>query len=168
MIQARRIHIGKIATAHGVRGLVKVLVTADDPHLVETAVVYTGDKNDETIQLTLKNPVGKYWIAEVNGIADRDLALALRNTPLWIDRDDLPDAGDGEYYAADLIGLKAIDEQGGEIGTVIAVPDFGATPLLEIKPAGKPSFYLPFTTETVVKEDLDARHIVVRIPEGLL
>ena len=119
----KRIRIGKIATAHGVRGLVKVLVTAEDPALVETATVFKGETSAETIALMLKNPIGKYWVAEVAGVKDRDAALALRNTPLWIDRDALPDADEGEYYAADLIGLKAVDESGTEIGTVIAVPE---------------------------------------------
>jgi 16S rRNA processing protein RimM len=164
----KRIRIGRIATAHGVRGLVKVLVTAEDPALVETATVFKGEKSAETISLTLKNPVGKYWVADVAGVTDRDAALALRNTQLWIDRDALPDAGEGEYYAADLIGLKAVDEHGKEIGTIIAVPDFGASPLLEIKPEGKASFYLPFTAETVMEENLKGGFVVIRLPEGLL
>jgi 16S rRNA processing protein RimM len=165
---ARRLRIGTIATAHGVRGLVKVLVTADDPHLVETAIVFKNQTGPETISLTLKNPVGKYWVAEAAGVADRDAALTLRGTNLWIDRDALPDAEDAEYYAADLVGLNVIDENGAEIGTVIAVPDFGATPLLEIKPAGKASFYIPFTADVVKEENLEAGHIVVRLPEGLI
>lgn len=164
----RRIQVAKIATAHGVRGLVKLKMMGDDPSLLETVPVFIGETSAQTLKLTLKNPLGANWVAVVEGVHERNAAEALRGTGLWIDRDTLPEIGADEYYAADLIGMTALGEDGADVGVIVAVENFGASPLLEIKPAGQPSFYLPFTSETVIGEDLDARVITVRLPEGLL
>ncbi len=160
----KRILIGEIATVHGVKGLVKVRVFADNLDLLE-APVFTDETSSKTLKLTLKNAMKDHWLAEVEGIADRTAAEALRGTPLYIDRDALPDTDEGEHYYVDLIGLECRDIDGHKIGTVIDVTNFGASDLLDIKPPQGPSFYLPFTDETVLNI---AETITIAIPEGLL
>ena len=55
-----------------------------------------------------------------------------------------------EFYHADLIGLDARLADGTVLGTVTAVPNFGAGDLLEIKRADTgESVYLPFTKAVV-------------------
>lgn len=161
----KRLCIAKIATAHGIRGLVKLHVFADDKALVNGAL-YTEETGDGTLNITLKNATSKHWLAEVEGVKDRNEAEALRGTLLYIDRDVLPQANDGEFYVSDLIDLEAIDGDGRTVGKIIAVENFGAGDLLEIKPAIGDSFYLPFNDNTV--PEIHEKHIVVSIPEGLL
>lgn len=166
MTKPQRLLLGKIATAHGVRGLVKILVLGDDPLRLESCgPAWTAAEGGTALRLTMKNPLGKYYLAAVEGVSERNAAEALRHTQLWIDRDKLPDDEDDDgYYYADLIGLRAV-ENGVTIGTVIAVENFGASDLLEIKPEGAPSFYLPFTDDTVLAVSEDT--ITIVIPEGL-
>ncbi len=153
--------LGVIATAHGVRGLVKILCEADDPHLLDS-VLYTSETGSDTLTLTMKNSMGKYWLAEVAGVADRDAALALHGTKLWIERDNLPELqSNAEFYIEDLIGLRAEDAQGNPAGTVIAAENFGAGDLLEIKPVTGDSYYLPFTEANVSGIFLSERKIVI-------
>ena len=45
----KRVCLGKIATAHGVRGLVKVLVYAEDPALL-SGVLYIGERSNDTLK----------------------------------------------------------------------------------------------------------------------
>ncbi|MEM6781966.1 MAG: PRC-barrel domain-containing protein, partial [Pseudomonadota bacterium] len=71
-----------------------------------------------------------------------------------------------EFYYVDLIGRAVEDENGKAIGSVIALENFGASDLLEIKPKIGASFYLPFTDECVLEITDDK--IIVRIPEGLI
>lgn len=162
---SKRICIAKIATAHGIRGLVKLHVFADDKALVNGAL-YTSETGDDTLSITLKNATSKHWLAEVDGIQDRNEAEALRGTLLYIDRDVLPTAGDGEFYISDLIDLPVVDVDGNAIGTIIDVANFGAGDLLEIKPTLGESFYLPFNDDTV--PEIREEHVVIAIPEGLL
>ena len=110
--------------------------------------------------------MNKVWLAEVEGVSDRTAAEALRGTPLFIERNALPETHDGEYYYDDLIGLTVESQDGEPIGKVIGVDNFGAGDLLDIKPDEGQSFYLPFADQYVpeIAED----KIIAVIPEGLI
>ncbi len=159
-----RILIGEISTVHGVKGLVKVRIHAENLDLF-SAPLFTDEQSAKTIKIKLKNAMKDHWLAEVDGYSDRTKAEALRGTKLYIDRNALPEADDDEHYYIDLIGLECVDENGTLIGTVIDVTNFGASDLLDIKPPSGPSFYLHYTDETVLNI---ADKITVHIPEGLL
>ena len=47
----------------------------------------------------------------------------------------------------------------------MAVPDFGAGALVEIRPAGASSFYVPFTREAVPRIDIASGEVTVVPPE---
>ena len=141
----KRICIGRIAAPHGVKGLVKILPYGEDINLIEQV---------EDYKITLKNPMGKYVLAEIKGVSSREDAESIQGTELFISRDKLPEIEeDDTYYIEDLIGLKTIDENGAEIGSVIAVHNFGAGDLLEIQPISGQAFLLPFNEETIVSVD---------------
>lgn len=162
----KRTCIAKIATAHGIRGLVKLHVFADDTSLA-VGNLFTSETGDATLHITLKNATAKHWLAEVGGVKDRTQAEALRGTELYIPQDALPEPEEGEFYISDLIGLSCVDAHGGAIGEVIAVENYGASDLLEIAPiSGAETFYLPFNDDTIL--DIQDDKIMVEIPEGLL
>ncbi len=160
-----RICVAKIATAHGIKGLVKLHVFADDVTLA-SGDLFTNVTGDKKLKITLKNATAKHWLAEVEGITDRTQAEKLRGTELYTEEKNLPEAEEGAFYINDLISLQAVDKSGEEIGTIIAVENFGASDLLEIKPKESDSFYLPFTDDTVLEITED--NIIIEIPEGLL
>ncbi|MCB9995955.1 MAG: 16S rRNA processing protein RimM [Rhodospirillales bacterium] len=163
---ARRICLGTIATAHGVRGLVKILFHGDDPSLLD-GTAYTSETKSDTLTITMKNSMGKYWLAEIGGVNDRDAALELRGTKLWIDRERLPEIDDeDEFYLDDLIGLAVRTADGKDAGKVIAVDNFGAGDLLEIKPLAGDAYYLPFTKDNVPGVNLDKGIVTISSAEG--
>lgn len=146
----KRVCLGKIAQAHGIKGLVKLFPYGQDPALLE-GEVFTAEDGGETLTITLKNPLGKFILAEIEGCNDRDKAEALKGTELWVSRETLPDLDEGEFYIEDLIGLTAVDENGAAVGTITAVENYGAGDLLEIKPPTGQSFLLPLTDDTVTE-----------------
>lgn len=162
----KRICVGEITSAHGVRGFVKVRCFGDDPETLVKYDLYTSEDGAEIVHLDLKHMAGGALVAEVEGVADRNEAEKMRGMKLWVDRDALPELEDA-YYHADLIGLEARGPDGAAIGTVISVQNFGASDLLEIKPESGKAFYLPFIDEYVGEIDLAARTVAVDIPEGL-
>ena len=148
--------VGKIVAAHGVKGLVKILPYGDDLSLLE-GDLYVSDKDSKTLKIKIKNPIGKYVLAEAGGVTERNGAEALRNTELFIEKQKLPELKEeGRYYHADLIGLKAIDEDGTEIGKITGVENYGAGDLLAIKPANGPEFLFPFTQDNVPEVNIKA------------
>ena len=162
---SKRICVAKVATAHGIKGLVKLHVYADDIALIK-GDLYTDKTDDKTLKITPKNATAKHWLAEIDGVTDRTQAETFRGTELYIEQTLLPEIGEDEFYYSDLIGLPAIDEEGKEIGEIIAVENFGASDLLDIKPKGAQSFYLPVTDDTLL--EISENKVTVAIPEGLL
>jgi 16S rRNA processing protein RimM len=145
----KRVCLGKITSAHGIKGLVKILPFGEDPLLIEElGPIYTGESSSNQLDITMKNSAGnKYWLASVDGVTERNGAEALRGTEIWVNREDLPKIEEkNTFYHADLIGLRVIEAEK-EIGEVVNVQNYGAGDLLEIKSNGK-TFLFPFTNDT--------------------
>ena len=109
-------------------------------------------------------PSKDVFVARLKGVADRDAAEALTNLRLYVSRDKLPPAEEGEFYHADLVGLAAATPDGASLGTVTAVLNFGAGDILEIKPPSGETLLVPFTETTVPEIDMTARRMVVVPP----
>ena len=87
-----------------------------------------------------------FAIARLSGIDDRDAAEALKGERLYVPKSALPEAEDGAYYHADLIGLRVETAAGEKLGTVKAVHNFGAGDVIEITGAeDKDGLMVPFT-----------------------
>jgi 16S rRNA processing protein RimM len=164
--QTRRICVGQFAGAHGVRGLVKLRSFTAEPEAIFTYAPLTSENGDRVFKLTLKSPAKDGFVAGVEGIPDKESADLLRGDKLYVARDLLPKTSTGEYYEADLIGLKASDSQGKEYGKVLDVHDHGAGVFLEIGSSKKDSFMLPFKDSFVPSVNFDDESILIIVPEG--
>lgn len=97
-------------------------------------------------------------------IKDRDAAEALKSTPLHVPRNVLPAAEEDEFYHVDLIGCRVETLAGEAVGEIIAVQDFGAGDLLEVRAAAGKTLFFQFTKEVVPHVDIAARCVVVAPP----
>jgi 16S rRNA processing protein RimM len=162
-----RLKIGRVLGPHGVKGAVRLHVMLESPEAIGT-LGGIQDAAGKPVRLTLVGVSGKALIARIVGVETREDAEALGKAELFVERDALPALEADEFYAADLVGLVALDEAGGELGKVIAVVDFGAGPLLEIRPAaGGTSVYLPFTAAVVPEVDIEAGRVRIALMPGL-
>ena len=166
MTNPKRILIGKIASAHGIKGDVKVVCHADDPEILfREDGVYTSETGDKRLVLNPRSePKPNLFIASVDGVGDRNASELLRGTMLYIDRDELPELDDGQIYHTDLEGMDAVSADGKKMGRVIRVVNFGASDLLEIQGA-KESYYIPFCEPYLVEVDMDGRRVVLNEPD---
>jgi 16S rRNA processing protein RimM len=77
----------------------------------------------------------------------------------------LPPPAADEFYHADLIGLSALTADGTEVGTIVAVHDFGAGDILELRPPpGGTTIMLPFNEACVPEVDIAGGRIIVALP----
>jgi 16S rRNA processing protein RimM len=167
---ASRILVGRFGAPHGVRGELRLQSFTQDPAAIATYGPLSGGKTGTAPQLftikSLRAVKDNLFVARVAGVEDRTAAEALTNVELFIARDALPPPDEDEFYLADLIGLAALDAAGVTIGTVIAVPNYGAGDILEIAPAaGGESLLLPFTKAVVPEIDFAAKRVTVVPPE---
>lgn len=164
MSQDRRILVGVVAGAHGVRGELKIKSFTAEPRAI-AAYGPLGDRTGtRSFRLKLRGAVRGLLIARIDGIEDRDQAEALKGLELYVARDTLPKPKRGEWYLADLIGLAAVATDGAPIGRVKAMHNFGAGDVVEIERAGAPALMLPFSKRVVPEVDVAAGRIVVDPP----
>src|SRR5580693_4554380 len=99
----RKICIGMIAGAHGIRGLVRLRSFTEDPEAIAGYKPLTDESGEREFKVELQSAAKDFYIASVEGVADRNTAEALRGTKLFIERSALPKPKKGKYYEADLI-----------------------------------------------------------------
>jgi 16S rRNA processing protein RimM len=162
-----RVCLGQIGAAHGVRGEVRLRsFTADPAAILDYGPLETED--GRIVEIEAMRPAKDHFVARFSGVADRGAAERLKNIKLYVPRDRLPEPDESdEFYYADLVGLRVFDRAGAQIGTVVAVHNFGAGDLIEVKPeAGSKTELLPFDAATVPEVDLAGGRIVVELPSG--
>jgi 16S rRNA processing protein RimM len=164
-----RICLGFIAGAHGLAGAVRLKLQTDDFAAFSAYGPLEDAAGKRRFEFLEIRPGKGAHIGRLKGISDREAAEALKGTELFVERAKLPATDTDEWYHADLIGLEVVDLAGESLGTVLAVQNYGAGDLLEIKPTrGKASILVPFRTDIVPQVDIAGGRITIDPPEGLL
>ncbi len=162
-----RICVGRVKGAHGVRGQVRITPFTERPEDVAAYGPVSDADGSREYELKIERMSKTHVIARIDGIDDRDAAEALRGLRLFVPHSALPPAGDEEFYAEDLIGLRAETADGGALGHVLSVQDFGAGDMLEIGEKRARTVFAPFTRDVVPVVDLAAGRVVIDPPAGL-
>jgi 16S rRNA processing protein RimM len=166
MAGGARVCLGQIGAAHGVRGEVRLHSFTSDPEAITAYGPLEAD-DGRVFEIESLRPAKKHFVARLAGIRDRGAAEQLANVKLYVPRERLPPAQADEFYHADLIGLAVVDRAGRALGTVIAIHNFGAGDLIEVRPAEGKTELLPFDETNVPAIDVGAGRIVVDPPQGL-
>jgi 16S rRNA processing protein RimM len=160
-----QILLGAITGAHGIKGEVVIKTFTAAPDDIGAYGALSDENGTRSFEIESLRVTAKGVLARLSGVNDRTAAEALRGVALYVPRDRLPKVEDAEYYHADLVGLAAVDADGKSIGTIIAVENFGAGDLLEIRRDGqKDTDYVPFTDACVPEVDLAQRRVVIVMP----
>ena len=161
-----RVLLGRIGAAHGLKGEVKIATFTARPEDIASYGPLTSEDGEQTFEIaSLQRASGGSVIARLRGVTNRTEAEKLRGTGLYVLRQVLPPAGDDEFYYSDLIGLAAISVEGEPLGEIVAVQNYGAGDLLEIRPArGGQTELVPFERSYVPTIDLAAGCVTVVRP----
>lgn len=164
-----RVCVAAFTSAHGVSGALRMKSFTEKKDDVAQYKCLSSEDESRIFNLEVVSHTGKgELIVKVDGVSTREAADLLKGERLYVARSELPDAGEGEFYHADLIGLAAKTVSGKTLGTVRAVFDFGAGDMLEILPKEGTLIMVPFTHEVVPIVDVNKGHVIVDAPEGLL
>ena len=163
--KAQRVLLGRIVAAHGIRGDVVIDSYTAQPSDIAAYGPLSSADGGKQLDIKVVRVTPKGVVARVGGVVDRNAAEALRGTELYAPRARLPEAEAGEYYYADLAGLRADDEAGNRIGSVVGVQNYGAGDLLEVRLDGQSvTELIAFTDAYVPVVDIAAGRVVVVIP----
>lgn len=156
--------MGRVSAPFGVRGWLKVhAFTETLDGLLDYPVWWLGRNGAWQEHRVLECSVhGKLLIAQLEGVADRRAAEALKGIEIAVSRDELPALEENEFYWSGLIGLNVVNTAGVELGKVDSLLQTGANDVLVVK--GERERLIPFVKQVVL--DVDKAAGVIRVDWG--
>lgn len=156
--------VGQIVGLFGVKGWVKIRSYTDPreqiAHYRPWQVSVEGERRD--LEVEAVQPQGKSLIARLAGITDREQAIKLMNSDIVIYRRQLPVLSENEFYWRDLEGLKVLNLNGIELGTVKSLFATGANDVLVVHKDGGPEILIPYVIDRVV-HSVDMKSGIIRV-----
>ena len=164
--------MGKISGVHGLAGNLKVWSFAESVDTFEKGRTILIRKENEPdgsgISHTIQSvsPWKKGVLLKLKDITDRNGAEDLVGRLILMDKTELPELEEDTWYWQDLLGLRVVDEERGDLGSVEDIFPTGANDVLVVK-QGKNETLIPMHREFIMDVNLDKGVIETRLPEGL-
>ena len=163
------LQVGAITNTHGVHGEVKVFPTTDDVNRFKKLKHVIVDTGKEQIEVTItqvkffKNLV----ILKFKDFDNINDVEKWKGKTLHVTRKDAVKCQKDEYFIADLIGLRVVEENGQELGRLSDVLSTGANDVYVISKTGSRDLLLPAIKECILKVDIQEGLMQVHVLEGL-
>lgn len=164
------LQVGVISSTHGVRGEVKVFPTTDDVKRfkrLKEVILDTG-KEQMTLEIEGVKFFKQFAILKFKGFDNINDIEKYKGKSLFVTRKNAVKLKKDEYFIADLIGLKVLDEEEKEIGELKDVIETGANDVYVITMSDGKELLLPAIKQCVLAVDVEGGTIKVHILEGLL
>lgn len=162
--QGRRILLGRVSGALGLRGEVKLESWTEPRPAIfgyQPWTLHDARGQERQVEGVRGHEQGKHLVAKFPGVDDRTAAEALRGLEIHVPREALPPPKPGEFYWADLEGLRVVTVDGVDLGNVSHLFATGANDVLVARDSERERM-IPFVRpQFITGIDLDARTITV-------
>lgn len=158
--------VGTILNTHGLKGELKVRSNSDFDRFKKGTKLYINYKNDNVmvvVKSSKNTPNGLLVIFE--NLEDINLVEKYKGSNIVIDKNDLDELPEDEYYYYELIGLDVYNEDNILRGKVVGIMELPQGESLEVMVNGKKKT-IPLRNEfiSVITDD----RIIIKEIEGLL
>ncbi len=157
---SKPIRVGQIVGAFGIRGQVKVKALTD--FIERFDVGRRLRMNDEWVTIKAAGEHKGAIILTLEGVSNRTVAESLQWTYLEAVADERPELDEDEFLTSDLIGLKAVDEEGNALGVVKSVDRYPAHDVLNVD-----GVLVPAVSEFVIDIDIEGKTITLKPIPGM-
>lgn len=159
--------VGKLHRPHGVRGEMIMSVLTDFPERLEAGLeVYLGVEH-QLVKIKSLRHHNRGVLVSLEGYESREAVDNLRNFEIFVKAEDRPPLPEGEYYLHQLLGLKAVSEEGEALGVVADWIETGANGVFIVRDEAGTEILLPDIDEVILKIDLEKGEMLVHLMEGL-
>jgi 16S rRNA processing protein RimM len=162
--------IGYIANTVGIKGELKVLLISNIPERfkdLKECYIHTGTVRLQVEVERYRHYKKGYIALKLKGYDDANSVSAFKGKYLEVDRENLAQLSEGQYYVFDIIGCKVLDSDGSVLGEVTEVISPGANDVYVVKgPRGE--ILIPAVKDMVKSIDIGEKTIRVELPEGLV
>lgn len=164
-VDKKFLEIGKIVGTHGLKGELRVDPWCDSPDFLCQFTTLYVKKGKEKIKVKSK-PHKRIVIMKISGVETIEQADMLRNSVLYIDRNDAV-LDDGVFFIQDIMGLSVFDVDTNEkYGKITDIIKTGANDVYQITNDNKENFLIPVIDEVVVEVDTE-KGIFIKPMKGL-
>lgn len=173
MTEPRFLTVGRVLRPHGVRGELVLEVLTDFPGALLDKTVYVTQIGGEDAASPTREEVASLrrnrgrLLIRFAGCDDRQAADAFRGWLVQIDASQAEPLGEGRFYQHQIVGLRAISQEGRPLGQVSAILETGANDVYVVRTPDASELLLPAISTVVKKIDLEAGEMIVHLPEGL-
>ena len=167
--------VGAITQTHGIRGEVKVFPMTDDVSRfknMKELILDTG-KEQIVLEVTSARPQKNLVILKFKGIDNINDVEKYKGCGLFVTKENRVKCKKDEYFIADLIGLRAIDEEGEAFGTISDVIQTGANDVYVVTTKQGEEVMIPAIKDwilevSVEEQDGQAGYVRIHLLPGLL
>ncbi len=163
--------IGSIISTHALRGEVKVYPTTEDVRRYDILdkVYVDSQTGKECLRVERVRYFRSLVIVKFRGLDRIEDVERLIKKDLLVAREDAIPLGENEYFICDVIGLKAVTDDGRELGEVKDVMETGANDVYIIsrKEDPKSELLIPATKEVVLEISPEKGVMLVHMLPGL-
>jgi len=157
--------IGRLQRPHGVTGEIVFGIHTDFPERVTTGkIVFLGNKHLPR-KFTGIRPFNNNLLVTFENIKNREEAAELTNLEVFVLTKDLPKLENGQYYHHQLIGIKAVLEDGTSVGTLREILVTGANDVYVMVNLVGQEILLPAVESVILDINLETRFMKVKLPE---
>lgn len=160
------IYIGRILTAHGLQGELKVWSECRPPEAI-FHYDHFYRRDGSILQLEHARRQGDKLLMRFKEHSDRSRAELLQGQDLFLQRAQLPrlnSSEDGVYWI-DVIGMQVINLEGESLGQVRELYENGAQDILVIDGSAHGEILIPFVRPTFIRDmNLHTRQLRVNWP----
>ena len=164
---SKYLETGKIVGVFGLKGELKVISDSTTNRFKKGNHLYLGknEKNVQKVQITNARIHKGLNLVVIDNLEDINLVEKYVNYYFYIDREEMNDLKENEYYFDDLIGKDIVDKDNKIYGKVIDMLDLPASAVIETK-FGDRKVMIPFVN-AYIKDVTDTSVVIDRIEEFL-
>ena len=155
--------MGRVVAPYGVFGWLKIVPDTEEfDGLLDYKKWWLGKDNDWR-ELAVKEAKihNDVLVVKLQGIDDRDAAVACKGKQIAVPRASLPKLKGEEYYWSDLIGLSVKNQQGVDFGKISDVFATGANDVVVAKSDTGQERLIPYIAQVILEVDLNAKSMLV-------
>lgn len=166
-MKEKYLQTGKIVSVQGLNGEVRVYPWCNDAQsLCSLKKLYMG-KEYTPVEITKAHVTKNVAIMKLSGVDTVEAAQKLRDTVLYVDREDI-ELDENSNFIADIIGLEVRDDDTGCVyGKVKDVLQTGANDVYVIEDDNKKTYLMPAVKAMVPTIDVESGYISVKPIPGI-
>jgi 16S rRNA processing protein RimM len=174
-VPPKLVEMGRISAPFGIKGWIRVQTYTRAIHGSNSLASYpvwwiSGDGGWREVKVEQSQAQGADVVAKLAGMDDRDVAAALKGQQVAVAREALPPAAKGEFYWADLVGLRVRNTEGLDLGVVTSMMETGANDVMVVQQSAvdgdkqamkEQERLIPFIADVIKRVDIAASLIEV-------